>query len=362
MTSGSRSSHFIAAFLGALLVAIVFGALALGGAFDSDDGGGSTAAGPVTATDIGSDAEEAAPAASATDVSALYARVRSGVVTIEARSGSGGATGSGFVLDREGYILTNDHVVDNADTVKVRFTEGGPANARVVGVDESTDLALLKVSSSDDRLDPVPLGSSSRLKVGEPAIAIGSPFGQEGTLTTGIISAVERSIEAPNGFSIDNVLQTDAAINPGNSGGPLLDADGRVIGINAQIATTTQSNSGVGFAIPIDTAKLVVPDLKAGKKIERPYLGVRTGNAASGVGAVIDSVVVSGPADDAGLKDGDRIFQIGNRKVEKSSDVSLAIANNKPGDDIQVHIRRGGDDQTLTVNLGKRPESASQAP
>jgi S1-C subfamily serine protease len=237
MTSGSRSSHFLAAFLGALVVALAVVALAIGGVFDSDDNSSSTAAAPAPVDISGSETADPAPARSATDVSALYERVRSGVVSVEARTNSGdGATGSGFVLNGEGYILTNDHVVAGADKVTVRFVDGGPAKATVAGVDQSTDLALLKVDSDDNRLHPLPLGSSSRIKVGQPAIAIGSPFGLEGTLTTGIVSAVGRSIKAPNGFSIDNVLQTDAAINPGNSGGPLLDGDGRVVGINAQIS------------------------------------------------------------------------------------------------------------------------------
>lgn len=358
MTSGSPGSHFLSAFIGALLVAVVVAALAFGGVFDSNDDNGSSAA-PVTQIG-GSDAAEPAPARSATDVSSLYERVRPGVVSVEARNGSGGgATGSGFVLSGEGYILTNDHVVDGADNVKVRFVDGGPAKARVVGVDQSTDLALLKVDGSDKRLRPLPLGVSSKLKVGQPAIAIGSPFGLEGTLTTGIVSAVRRSIKAPNGFSIDNVLQTDAAINPGNSGGPLLDGDGRVVGINAQIATTTQANSGVGFAIPIDIAKQVVPDLKAGREIERPYLGVQTGTAATGVGAIIDSVVPGGPSDDAGLKREDRIIAVGKRTVERSDDVSLGIANNKPGDQVDIRIKRDGNERTVTVTLGKRPKAAA---
>ena len=168
------------------------------------------------------------------------------------------------MLDREGYILTNDHVVDGAQH-RARALRDGRAGrrARVIGVDPSTDLALLKIDAGDRTLTPLALGSSQDLKVGQPAIAIGSPFRLEGTLTTGVISALGRSINAPNDFSIDNVVQTDAAINPGNSGGPLLDANGRVVGINAQIATSTQSNSGVGFAIPIDTAKQVLAAAQA---------------------------------------------------------------------------------------------------
>ena len=364
MTSGSRGSHFLSALLGALVVALVVAGLALGGVFDSGDGDGSSAPSGATADIGGSAAPAPAPARSATDVSALYERVRDGVISVGASraGGTGGATGSGFVLDREGYILTNEHVVEDADSVKVRFGEGGPANARIVGADPSSDLALLKVDGGDDRLRPLPLGSSSRLKVGQPAVAIGSPFGLEGSLTTGIVSAVDRSITAPNGFPIDGVLQTDAAINPGNSGGPLLDADGRVVGVNAQIATSTQSNSGVGFAIPIDTAKQVVPDLKAGKEIERPYLGVSTGNPASGVGAIVRAVVTGGPAADAGLRPGDRIVAIGASKIERSTDVSQGIAMRKPGDQLTVRIRRGADERTLTVRLGKRPKAATTSP
>jgi len=359
MKSNSRGSIVLAAVIGALLVAIPMIALAIGGVFDSAE---TTTPTTVTsqAAEIQSDAVAAAPARSATDVSALYERVRSGVVSVEARSSdpNQGATGTGFVLDRDGYILTNDHVVDGAASLRVRFVDGGPVNARLVGADPSSDLALLKVQSSASKLTPLPLGSSSGLKVGQPAVAIGSPFGLEGTLTTGVVSAVERSITAPNDFSIDNVVQTDAAINPGNSGGPLLDASGRVVGINAQIATSTQSNSGVGFAIPIDEAKRVVPDLKAGKTIKRPYLGVKTGNARTGTGATVVSVVSGGPADDAGLRVGDRIIRVGDRTVDKSTDVSLAIADKDPGDSVAMRVVRGGSERTVNVKLGERPNKA----
>ena len=176
----------------------------------------------------------------------------------------GEATGSGFVTDRDGTILTNAHVVANASKVTVQFADKQVRDARIVGHDESTDLAVLKVDGATRaELTPLPLGSSARVQVGDPTIAIGNPFGLERTLTTGVVSATKRTIQAPDGFEIDGVIQTDAAINPGNSGGPLLDAQGSVIGINAQIATDTQSNSGVGFAIPIDTVRQVLTSLEA---------------------------------------------------------------------------------------------------
>jgi len=361
MNSNSRGSIVLAAVIGALLVAIPMIALALGGVFDGDDGPppASVAAEP---SPLQSDPPSAAPARSATDVSALYERVRPGVVSVEARSGGAiparGSSGSGFVLDRDGHILTNDHVVDGAASIRVRFVEGGPVDARLVGADPSTDLALLKVDSNDAKLTPLPLGSSRSLKVGQPAVAIGSPFGLEGSLTTGVVSAVERSITAPNRFPIDNVVQTDAAINPGNSGGPLLDASGRVVGVNAQIATASRSNSGVGFAIPIDAAKQVVPDLKAGREIKRPYVGVETANAATGTGATIRRVIPGGPADDAGLRVGDRIVRIDDRDVDASSDVSLAVARSKPGDTVSMQIRRGDAERTIELTLGTRPRRA----
>jgi putative serine protease PepD len=354
----SRRSHFLAALLGALVVALPIMGLAIGGAFstDSNSGAGAAAAGsPVAAA---APAPAAAPARSATDVSALYERVSPGVVSVEVTTAQGGATGSGFVVDRDGYILTNDHVVDGAQTVRVRFGEGAPVTAQVAGVDQSTDLALLKIDPSGRKLTALALGSSKDLKVGQPAIAIGSPFRLDGTLTTGVVSALGRSIDAPNGFSIDGVVQTDAAINPGNSGGPLLDASGRVVGINAQIATSTQSNSGVGFAIPIDTAKQVLSDLKTGQAIKRAYLGIKTGDPATGTGAVVAGVVPGGPADAAGLQAGDRVLSIDGRPVTESADVATAVSGLKPGRDVKLSVRRGSDQRSVTVKLGTRPASA----
>jgi len=339
-----RRSNFLAALFGALVVALPLGALAVGGVFDSED--------PVPVVLQPSErTAPAMPARSATDVSALYARVSPGVVSVITGAGSG----SGFVLDPDGFILTNDHVLEGERTVRVRFAEGAPVSARVVGTDAGSDLALLKIAPEGLDLKPLALGSSRGLKVGQPAIAIGSPFGLEATLTTGVVSALGRTITAPNNFSIDSVVQTDAAINPGNSGGPLLDAAGRVIGVNAQIATNSGANDGVGFAIPIDTAKQVLPQLKDGEEIERAYLGVSTGDPQTGTGALVARVVADGPAGDAGLRPGDRIVAIGDRSIDRSTAVSAEVGQREPGDQIKLRIRRGDDERTLTVKLGTRP-------
>jgi putative serine protease PepD len=355
MSTDRRRSNFLAALFGALVVALPLGGLAIGGAFDSTSAPVATAPQPAPTESRA----PSAPARSATDVSALYERVSPGVVSVEVRSGSSGAAGSGFVLDGDGYILTNDHVVDGADTVRVRFEEGAPIAARVIGADPSTDLALLKIDPSGHKLTALALGSSAALKVGQPAIAIGSPYRLEGTLTTGVISALGRSITAPNNFPIDNVVQTDAAINPGNSGGPLLDGRGRVVGINAQIATNSGSNDGVGFAIPIDTAKQVVPQLKSGKEIKRPYLGVSTSDAETGSGAVVERVIAGGPADDSGLRPGDRILSVGDRSVSDAADVASAVVAQKPGDQVSVRVRRAGAERTVKVKLGTRPSTTT---
>ena len=291
------------------------------------------------------------------------------------------ATGSGFVLDKNGFVLTNAHVVEGAKTVQVRFEEGGDSvDATVVGRDLSTDLAVLKVNPSEAKLDPLPLGNSDHVEVGDPAIAIGNPFGYTRTVTTGIISALQRQIRAPNGFTIGHVLQTDAPINPGNSGGPLLDARGRVIGINSQIATAGSRGSvGIGFAVPINTAKRVVPQLEKHGRILHAYLGVTTyaldKNLAAALdlpvsrGALIQDILPGGPADDAGLRagkvhtdqgivlGGDIIVEVDGATISKPSDVANAIVDNKPGEFVAVKYYRGGKVHTKQIKLGVRPAS-----
>jgi S1-C subfamily serine protease len=298
----------------------------------------------------------------------------------------GTATGSGFVVDEDGHIVTNAHVVEGADKVQVSFSEDGEAvDAEVKGVDTSTDVAVLKVDPSKvDNLTPLPLGNSSKLQVGDPVIAIGNPFGFSRTVTTGIVSGLQRQILAPNGFPIPDVIQTDASINPGNSGGPLLDANGRVIGINSQIATGGgQGSVGIGFAVPINTAKKELSDLKAGETIERAYLGVQMQGVDSQLaddldlpvdhGALIADVTPDSPADDAGLRGGstdpsgdqapgDVIVAIDGQEMQSEDDVANAVAEHKPGDKVEIEYYRGDDKHTVTVELGKRPASATAAP
>ena len=295
----------------------------------------------------------------------------------------GTATGSGFVVDEDGTILTNAHVVEGAEEVTVSFEEGGESiDAEVKGVDADTDLAVLKIDPGDvEDLTVVPLGDSSKVKVGDPVVAIGNPFGLQRTVTTGIVSALQRQIDAPSGFSISNVIQTDASINPGNSGGPLLDADGRVIGINSQIATggAGQGSVGIGFAVPINTAKDLLPRLRAGEDIERAYLGVRMASVTEDVageldlpadsGALVETVEDGGPAEDAGLRGtetdelsgeisepGDLIVAVDGEPVRRADDVVAAVAGKQPGDTIELGLYRGDDKRTVRVELGERPE------
>jgi len=366
MSTPSRLSLFLAAALGALSVALVVAVMGMAGVFDGDDDDGGT----TTATTP----QAQPPAASggrAASVAAIYQRVSPGVVFVSARGGNGqlpfegpgggrAASGSGFLIDREGHIITNEHVVDDATQVTVRFGEDGdPIRARVLGKDASSDVALLKVDPDDIEggAKPLQLGSSKDLSPGEPAIAIGSPFGLEGTVTTGIVSALGRTIEAPNGFPIANAVQTDAAINPGNSGGPLLDSDGRAIGINSQIRSDGGGgNTGVGFAVPIDAVKQVLPTLKRGDEVERPYLGVATTDTSNRGGATITSITNDGPADDAGLRDGDVIVRFAGKEIREPDDLSAAVAARKPGDRVDVEVRRDGVRQTESVRLGTRPD------
>jgi S1-C subfamily serine protease len=269
------------------------------------------------------------------------------------------STGSGFLVDSRGDILTSYHVVEGADHdhgVFVEFEDNVSRPAVVVGQDPNDDLAVLRVDmSSVPRVVPLTLGDSTTVRVGDPTLAIGNPFGYDRTLTSGIVSALQRQIRAPNGFSIDNVIQTDAPINPGNSGGPLLDADGRVIGINSQIATASDNgaaNVGIAFAVPIDTAKSVLEPLEAGRAVEVGWLGVGPGRrdgAGTGVPVAVSS---GGPAADAGMRSGDVVQSIGGHAVRDFVELQRLIDADVPGQTVRVVARRAGRTRAFDVTLG----------
>jgi S1-C subfamily serine protease len=385
----------LSGLLGGLVVLIAGAVLLATGAIGGEtttrevvrDAGGDSQ--PVEASEIA--------AGDARTVNEIYREEGRGVVSIEAEGvdaespfgapdRSGDASGSGFVVDENGTIVTNAHVVEGADEVRVRFGEGGDAvAARVRGQDADSDIAVLEIDPEGRDLVALPLGDSSRARVGDPAIAIGNPFGVGRTVTTGIVSAIGRQIEAPSGFSIDNVIQTDASINPGNSGGPLLDRQGRVIGVNSQIATGGGGGSvGVAFAVPIDTVRGLLPDLRRGEEIERAYFGIQmadvTGELARELdlgidrGALVTGVQDGTGAADAGLRGGrtptsegvpaggDVLTEVDGDRIEEPRDVASAIADDQPGDEVEVTYYRDGEERTATVTLGKRPESIANEP
>ncbi len=301
----------------------------------------------------------------------------------------GTATGSGFVIDSNGTLLTNWHVVENASKVTVSFEHSKTVEAHVVGKNPSQDLAVLKIPTEGLTLHPLALGDSSAVEVGEPVVAIGNPFGLSRTLTTGVISALQREITAPNGFAIDNVLQTDAPINPGNSGGPLLNAKGQVIGITSQIETGgggSDGNVGIGFAVPINTAKAELPELEKNGSVQTAYLGVvmvaidgslSSLNLPVKSGALIEKVEAGSPAAKAGIRagnieakvggteiavGGDIIVGMDGKKVTSSESLASYVGAKKPGDTITLELYResgsgGYTKKSVTVTLGERPNS-----
>lgn len=270
-----------------------------------------------------------------------------------------GSAGSGWVYDDEGHVVTNQHVVGDAERATVVFHDGEEVQARVVGRDRSSDVAVLELEDVPRDVDPLPAGSTESLRIGDPLIAIGSPMGLEGTVTTGIVSALDRNIDAPNGFTIDGAVQTDAALNSGNSGGPLLDASGRVVGMNAQIESRSGGNDGIGYAVPIETVQSVTAELLEDGEIEYAYLGVAVGDAEDGSGAEIGQVVDDSPADRAGLRSGDVVIEADGEKVDSGDALREVVSRHRPGDELELRVRRGDGTQTITVELGTRPPSAS---
>ncbi|HXE43621.1 MAG TPA: trypsin-like peptidase domain-containing protein [Conexibacter sp.] len=383
-------SPFVAALIGGAVVAVALVVL--------DVGGGTTTTVVQQAPVGGVTTREASSSDRGLTAHDIYTRAAPGVVYVRSVLGSsqssspfgtdqggGAATGTGFVIDGEGHILTNYHVVEGATSVSVGFDDQRIVPAKVLGTDPTNDLALLDVDPGGLKLVPLQLGDSRTAEVGDPVLAIGNPFGLDRTLTTGVVSALQRQITAPNGFAIQHVIQTDAPINPGNSGGPLLDAAGRVIGINSQIVTGgsgSNGNVGIGFAVPIDTAKKLLPELKRSGSVVHAYLGI-TGATIDGSladlqlkvsrGVLVQTVESGGPADKAGLHGGtidsqvngeqimlggDVIQSFEGQTVGSMSDLSGDIAKHRPGDRVHLAILRGGASRQLAVTLGTAPRQA----
>jgi putative serine protease PepD len=307
-------------------------------------------------------------------INQIYRQDGPGVVdiTVTATTSSGGffggtqqtqGEGAGVVYDKKGDILTDEHVVDNATSVTVTFENGYKVGAKVVGTDPSTDVAVIHVNAPASQLHPIAMADSSTAQVGDPVVAIGSPFSLPETVTAGIVSAVGRSITAPNGFTILGAIQTDAAINPGNSGGPLLDGNGRVLGLSDQIETNNTtptgqgSSSGVGFAIASNSVVHIANDILAGHPVKHPYVGVDLNGASTG-GAEITLVEPSSPASNAGLQQGDVVTAIDGKKMASTQQFIETVDNYSPGQVITLSVKRGGSTQSIKLTLGTRPNAA----
>ena len=397
----SFRSPFISALFGGLVVA-AFGWIAIAAGWIQAEGGSTTTTVATPATAI----EAKAGDGDANLVNQIYKADGEGVAFIEAEIESqaspegfnpfgepqpegGNASGSGFVIDREGHVLTNNHVVEGATEVSVKLGASEESfDAEVVGTDPATDVALLKVDAPTEELHPLTLGRSSEVEVGDPVVAIGNPFGLDRTVTSGIISALQRQIQAPNGFSISHVLQTDAAINPGNSGGPLINEAGEVIGINAQIATGGGGNGniGIGFTIPIDTVRDNLEQLKETGEVKHAFIGISGGTLTPELadaldlpveeGVIVQTVVGGGPADEAGIQagktsaevegqqiglGGDIITEVDGKKVASMDELIEIIQGSEPGDELELTIFRDDQEKTAKVNLGTQPESSESS-
>ena len=342
-----------------ILLALACGAGggALGYASLSSGGGTKTVVRQVTVRN----AQPVVNETSGLSVNEIYRRSYKGVVQILVSSRASTplgtqtqqAEGSGFVYDLRGDIVTNQHVVAGAASITVTFWNGKTAKATLVGTDTSTDLAVIRVSVPSSQLHPLSVGRSSLVEVGEGVVAIGSPFGLAETVTSGIVSALHRTISSPSQFTIPNAIQTDAAINHGNSGGPLFDTSGRVIGVNDQIRSESGGSDGVGFAIPSDTVRSVVAQLITSGKAEHAYLGVSLD--ANATAARIGAVRSGTPAERAGLKAGDVVTALGGTPVSSSGELASAIAAHRPGESVSVTYKRRGASHTVTLKLASRP-------
>lgn len=355
-------------------------------------------AAPVVAAPVANTANVTAPPANVTNniltsseeqaLIDLYTRVNPSVVSIQVSFGVEGAQGSGFLYDADGHIVTNQHVVEGAQFIEVDFPSGLKTEGKVVGVDTDADLAVIKVDQVPDGVTPLPLADSNAVQVGQRAIAIGNPFGESGSMTLGIVSGKGRSLSdnrsgaSGSRFTSPDIIQTDAPINPGNSGGPLLNMNGEVIGINRAIASETGSGSGVGYAVPSNAVRQIVPLLISEGSFTYPYFGMSAGpeislqaakelGLAQAEGVYVVSVVPDGPSAQAGLRgdsategdtrfrgDGDLIIAIDGQPVNVFEDLIAYINYNKrPGDPVTLTVLRGNDRTDLTVTLGERPKN-----
>jgi putative serine protease PepD len=348
-------------------IGLIIAILAAGGLFASSLIGGkdnssdttTSAKSPDALPSVGS--KPLQPRKGQTVAGAIYEAASPAVVSIRAGNGSG----TGFLIDNKGTVVTNDHVVDSSKRVIVRFGRDGNAiDADVLGTDPSSDLAVVTIPKSaiPKGVKPLQFSDSRNVRVGDMVLAIGNPFDLDRTATEGIVSALGRDIEAPNHYTINNVIQTDAPINPGNSGGPLLDDSAHVIGVNSQIATSggSQGNLGIGFAVPANTVRQVVPILEKGGTIKRAYLGVQTQPAANGgPGAQIADVVPAGPAATSALRLGDVIKSVDGKRITDPTQLSTIISAKQPGDTVTVKVERNGTTRSVQVTLGTRPASTS---
>jgi putative serine protease PepD len=371
--------------------AVAVGAVAALGGLD----GGTTV---VTETPSAASPGLAPRSGAAMTVHEIYERAASGVVRVNATSNSTSssgtpspfgaqgvsALGSGFVIDKTGHIVTNYHVVEGADEVTVSFSNRDTVKAEIVGTDPSSDLAVLRVQTAASALTPLPLGNSDNVQVGDPVVAIGNPFGLDRTVTAGIVSALQRLITAPNQFTIDHVIQTDAPINHGNSGGPLINARGQVIGVNTQIETgdSATGNVGIGFSVPSNTVKDVVAQILKTGRVEHAYLGIsgqavtpdvaQTYNLPVKAGVLVGSVTSGSGADKGGLKGGARqvvvagdtfvlggdiIVSFDGHKISSIEELRDAVASHSPGDKVELVIYRDAHKTSVTVTLGRQPPS-----
>jgi S1-C subfamily serine protease len=383
-----------------LLIALLAAAALLAGCGDNNDdepsGGGDRSPASTTRVEV----IESSGAEGGFDPKAIYESEAPGVVTVVSLFGSGGldsilgggegggGVGSGFVLNGEGEIATNAHVVTTGEgssmrrarEVYVEFADGNQVEAEVVGFDPNADIALLRIDPEGLSLRPLPLGESASVEVGEPVAAIGSPFGERQSLSVGVISAVDRSIESLTNFAISGAFQTDAAINPGNSGGPLVDGEGRVIGVNQQIKSRSGGGEGVGFAVPVDAVKRSLDMLRETGEARYAYLGVSSVEIYPQLrerfdldvekGAWLQEINPGGPAEQAGLRGGgapvtfqaqqfrpggDVITKVAGRPVEDSSDLANLISEFSPGEEVSVEVHRDGETRQVDVRLGERP-------